>query len=190
MDREARAFWKQRRREMLRRERRQRGLGGGTRITWGLIGLLAAGWLLETVAPGIPVFLAAAGGPVVRLLLAWWLPGGLLGLVFAGAFVWLIGSQLEAVLPAWQYLLLFILPGLAGALVTSIAGGFAGGLAPFGLAGGYVALLRRISPEGAAQWALGLLLINVLLTGLNWPVLAAMAVTFGAGYGLARLWEN
>lgn len=192
IDREAREFWKQRRRESLRNQGRgYRGLGGGMPVTMTLLGLLVVGWLVEMVAPQMVFGLTAIpGGNILLLLVSALLPTGLLGLLFTGIFVWMIGPQVESQSEPWQYLVCFFGAGLIGALAAQVAGGFgvASSFAVFGLAGAYVWLLYQHGGRGASmQWALGLLLINVLFSGFNPVALAGMAGAFLAGAIIARV---
>lgn len=192
MDPEARAYWAKQRREMLRRNRR-RGGGFGGRIgpvTIALIVLMVLGWLVEAFFPGLLEFVAllppAAGEPL-SLLIYTILPGGLIGLVFAGFFVAMIGSMVEQFTAPWQYLVIFFGAGIIGALVGRLVGGYAvaGSLAGFGLAGAYVRAMGRFDSGGAARWALGLLVINVILSGFQPAVLTAMLGSFAGGYVIA-----
>lgn len=192
IDREAREFWRQRRREALRNQGRgYRGMSSGMPVTMVLLGLLVIGWLVETVAPGVVFSLTTLpGGSILLLVVSAVLPSGLLGLVFTGVFVWMIGPQVEAQSEAWQYLACFFGAGLVGALAAQLAGGFgvASSFAVFGLAGAYVWLLYQHGGRGASmQWALGLLLINVLFSGFNPVALAGMAGAFIAGALIAKV---
>lgn len=190
MDREAKEFWRQRRREMLRRDRRTRRPGGNNYpITLGLVALMAVGWLVQQYAPMVLVPLSAYGGRLVFLLLSVILPGSLLGLVFSGLFIWVIGSQIESVFSAWQYLLIFFGSGLVGAFMVQMLSGGGGSFAAFGLAGAYVHSMARFDQSGALQWAAVLLLINVVLSGFQPAILIGMLGAFGSGFFLARVTE-
>lgn len=191
MDREAREFWRQRRREMLRRDRQRRGGWGQDAIlTKILILVMAAGWLLQSYAPGILAAAMGEGGVLASIILSTVLPGGFFAFVFAALFVWIIGSQVEAVAAPWQYLLVFFGGGAVGAVLGNMvaglgAGGLSGSLAAFALAGAYVRSLAHVDAEGAVRWAVLLLAINVVLSGFQPGVLAGMAGAFGAGLLLA-----
>jgi membrane associated rhomboid family serine protease len=144
--------------------------------------------LLSVVLPQwYPDLLMLPGGFVLGLLLSAVMPGGFLSLIFAGIFVWLLGSQLESAFRPWQYVVIFVGSGVAGSLAAMAVGGFgtAGSFAAFGLAGSYAYFLSRsASREQSLQWVLVLLLINVVLTGFNHVALAAMFGAFLAGLGL------
>jgi membrane associated rhomboid family serine protease len=190
MDREARQYWKSRRNQMLKRDRQQRG-GFSTNmpVTKILIGLIVLAWLIENFVPGI--LAAITGGPVgiaVSLILSALSPGSLLGLLFTGVFLWIIGSQLESLTLWWQYVLIFFVSGIVGALLSLVLGaGLVGGtFASFGLAGAYVMAMASRRVGGVAQWAIVLLAINVILSGFQAGVLGGMLGAFFAGLIIAR----
>ncbi len=162
------------------RSRRQGGWNSTHRVTMALMVLEAIGWVVEAF-PGILPNLTR----VEFILLSTIMPGSFLGLIFAGFFIWIIGSQLEMVAKWWQYLLVFFGSGIVGATVMTIMGGAGGALAAFGLAGAYVYAMSRYNYGAAVQWALFLLLINVLLSGFQPAILLGMAGSFGTGLGLA-----
>lgn len=176
---------------MLRRDRRQRGYGSADlMVTKVLILLMVLSYLTERFAPGaLAVLLAKPGGVVFLLLLAALSPGSLLGLLFAGVFLWIIGSQLEGLVGWWQYLLIFFASGIVGSLAAhALAGGLLGGtFAAFGLAGAYVMAMANRRASGMAQWAIFLLAINVVLSGFNPAILAGMLSAFFVGLLVARL---
>ncbi|HBQ94302.1 MAG: hypothetical protein C7B43_10660 [Sulfobacillus benefaciens] len=183
MDQDAKNFWQERKKRMLAnsRSRGSAGWNGNHRVTIALIVLEALGWLVESFFPGLLFHLTR----VELILFATIMPGGLLGLIFAGFFIWIIGSQLEMVARPWQYLLVFFGSGIVGATVMTIMGGVGGALAAFGLAGAYVYAMSRYNYGAAVRWALFLLLINVLLSGFQPAILLGMAGAFGTGLGLA-----
>jgi len=187
MDRDARNYWRQQRRLNQRYNRPY--WGGGTfasaPVTVILIGLMVLTTLLGLVVPGWTLAVGAIpGGRLWLLLLSTVNPGGLLSLVFAGLFVWLLGSELESILPRWQYLLVFLAAGVVGAALGGAVGGFGlgGSVAVFGLAGAYAFRLSRTQGRGPSlQWAAILLLVNVVLTGFNVAALVSMLGAFGTG---------
>lgn len=192
MDREARKYWQTQRRQMLRRDRQRRGGYGsdGTLVTKILIGLMVLSYLIEVVAPGVAAALTSGPiGIVGRFILSALSPGSILGLIFAGVFLWFIGSQLEVLTTWWQYLLIFFVSGFVGALISSMMGaGLMGGTyASFGLAGAFVMVMANRRVEGMAQWAIILLAINVVLSGFNAALLAGMLGAFFTGLAIARL---
>lgn len=187
MDRETQQFWRQRRQEMLARDRRQRGRWSqGSPITITLVSLMVAGALVETFLPGLLERVSLwPGGFWMLLVLSTILPGGFLGLVFSGLFVWMIGTSVESVATPGHYLLVFFGSGIVGALVSMAMGGGGAALAAFGLAGAYVYSMSRFNQQGAAQWALVLLGINAVLSGFQPALLAGELGAFGAGLALA-----
>lgn len=190
MDRETRKYWETQRRQMLKRDRRQRGyLGQGGLITKVLIGLMVVAFLVEWLLPGVLALVTSRpGGVVVFWVVSLLSPGSFIGLIFAGFFVWIIGSQLESMTRPWQYLLLFFGSGIVGALATSAVGlGPVGGTyASFGLAGAYVTAMATRRVGGMAQWAIFLLVINVVLSGFHVGTLAGMFAAFLSGLLIAR----
>ena len=182
VDQDTNDFWQGKKRQMMsnNRSRGSRGWNGNNRVTLALIALEIIGWLLGNF-PGLLVHLTR----VEAILLTTIMPGGLLGLIFAGFFIWIVGSQLEIVAKWWQYLLVFFGSGIVGSTVMIIMGGAGGALAAFGLAGGYVYAMSRYNYGAAVQWALFLLLINVVLSGFQPASLLGMAGAFGTGLGLA-----
>ncbi len=192
MDREARQYWKAQRRQMLRRDRRRRG-GFGTGdmlVTKVLIGLMVVSFLLERFVPGLLAPLTSGlAGLTLSFLLSALSPGSFLGLLFAGVFLWIVGSQLEVLTTWWQYLVIFFASGIVGSWASNTLGaGLVGGTyASFGLAGAYVMAMANRRIEGMAQWAIVLLAINVVLSGFQPALLAGMLAAFFTGLIVARL---
>jgi membrane associated rhomboid family serine protease len=192
MDRETKKFWRQQRRQMLQRDRRMRGgWHQGSPITITLIGLMVVGWLIEMVLPSALLDIAVLpGGRWLSLLVATVLPSGLLGLLFSGLFVWIVGPAVESVAKPVIYLLIFFGGGIVGGLVTNFMGSNASaGYAAFGLAGAYVYLMSRINQRGAMQWALLLLVMNAVFSGFQPSLLAGEASAFVAGLAVAAATE-
>lgn len=189
MDRETQKFWRQRRNEMLQRDRRERGrFTGSNTITMGLIGLLVLGWIIQNFVPGILAPLSSSAiGPAVYIVVSTIMPGTLLGLLFSGIFVWIIGTTVEAASRPWQYLSIFFGSGIVANLVLLHLGGAGSALAAFGLAGAYVYSMSRFNQRGAAQWALILLGINVVLSGFQVAILAGELTAFVVGLAIAAL---
>lgn len=191
MDREARQYWKEQRRHMMKRDRQQRG-GFSTQmpVTKILLGMMVLSWLLERFAPAIMAVVTQGPlGTGVSLILSALAPGSFLGLLFAGVFLWIIGSQLEGLTRWWQYLIIFFVSGIAGSLLSALLGtGVVGGtFASFGLAGAYVMAMASRRVGGVAQWAILLLAINVVLSGFQPGVLGGMLGAFFAGVVIARV---
>ncbi|PSR20214.1 MAG: hypothetical protein C7B45_15900 [Sulfobacillus acidophilus] len=192
MDREARKYWEAQRRQMLRRDRQQRGgyFADNLLVTKILIALMLLSFLVERFAPGVlDVIFRGYLGFAASLILSALMPGSFLGLIFAGVFLWIIGSQLEGLTTWWQYLVIFFASGVIGSLAASALGsGYIGGtFASFGLAGAYVMAMATRRVSGAAQWAILLLAINVILSGFQPGLLAGMLAAFFAGLVMARI---
>ncbi len=187
MDREARNYWKQQRRKMLRRS----GLSGlGTApLTKILIGLMILTWLAITFAPSVVYAVESRpGGIIVAYALAVLSPGSLFGLILDGIFVWLVGSGVEPTSEWWQYLLVFFGSAIIAAVILDrFTGGFplTASLAAFGLAGAYVRIMATRRIGGAARWALSLLLINLVLSGFQATTMIGLVAAFGSGFVLA-----
>ncbi len=189
MNREARQYWQAQRRQMLRRDR-QRGLGGGGFwVTKVLIALMVLVFLIGILDPAIIVRATQGSlGFVLGLFVSALSPSGFLGFLFAGVFLWIIGSQLEGLSTWWQYLLIFFASGICGSLISWLlhAGLIGGTFAAFGLAGAYVMAMSNRRVGGMAQWAILLLAINVVLSGFQPGVLGGMLGAFFAGLLIAR----
>lgn len=187
MDRETQKFWRQRRNEMLKRDRRARPTGGST-VTKALIILLVLGWLVQNLIPGILAPLAGSAlSPAIFTILSTIMPGSLISLLFVGIFVWIIGMSIEAVSRPWQYVVIFFGSGIVANMVIAHFGGAGSALAVFGLAGAYVYSMSHFNQRGATQWALILLGINVVLSGLQMAILAGEVTAFVVGLALASL---
>lgn len=189
MDRDARSYWRQQRR--LNHRYNNRPYGGAfssAPVTVVLIGLMVLTTLLTLVVPGWSFYVAAIpGGRLWLLLISTVNPGGLLSLIFAGLFVWLLGSELESTLPRWQYLTVFLASGIVGGILGGALTGFGlgGSVAAFGLAGAYAFIMARSQGRGPSmQWVLILLLINVVLSGFNLAALVSMFGAFGTGLAI------
>lgn len=187
MNREARNYWRQQRRKMLRRS----GLGGlGTApLTKVLIGLMVLSWLAITFAPSAVYALESRpGGIIVAYALAVLSPGSLFGLILDGIFVWIVGSGVEPTSEWWQYLLVYFGSAIIAAVILDrFTGGFplTASLAAFGLAGAYVRIMTTRQIGGAARWALSLLLINLVLSGFQAITMIGLIAAFGGGFVLA-----
>ncbi len=187
MDRETQKFWRQRRNEMLKRDRRARPTGGST-VTKALIILLVLGWLVQNLIPGILAPLAGSAlSPAIFTILSTIMPGSLISLLFVGIFVWIIGMSIEAVSRPWQYVVIFFGSGIVANMVIAHFGGAGSALAVFGLAGAYVYSMSHFNQRGATQWALILLGINVVLSGFQMAILAGEVTAFVVGLALASL---
>ncbi len=192
LDRDSLDFWRRQRRAAQRsRGRRSLPYGGsGNRATIALIGLLVLGLVLQYVVP-LAAIAALPLGQVWLALYSTILPGSILGLVFVGLFVWMLGAQLEALDATWKYLALYFVSGTLGALAGfQFGAGLAGSLAAFGLAGGYAYVMWAhgwTDQAGVWRWVLGLLVLNALLSFLQPGWIAAMVTALVAGFGFAYL---
>jgi hypothetical protein len=125
-------------------------------------------------------------GEVWRFVTTLWINGTASGLlVLAG--VWFVGARLERDYGWWRFLLLFVLPGVAGTIVTAAAflideenrstlddrQVFGAGAAVLGL---FVAFARR--QQGAPVWLLRSVIVEA-------PILAAVLVGLSVVWGAA-----
>ncbi len=189
---EARRYWAAQRKQARQYRGRSNWMPtSGAPITMGLIGLLVAGTVFGLVVPTWSFAVAGwPGGPFWLALLSTAIPSSILSLIFAGLFLWILGNQVEGMYEPWRYLVIYFGAGLVGALLAGMGslGPAGGSLAIFGLAGAYAIYIAKVgSPGQALQWALILLVINLVLTGFNVAYLAGMAGAFIVGAGVARL---
>lgn len=189
LNRDALDFWRTQRR---RSSPGGRGFPGaaGSPLTILLLALLLVGMFLSS-SPLLYGLTTAGPGIVIVVLLSAITPGSLLNLIFLGIFIWMLGSQLERMDTGWKYIVLYFLSGAIGAYAAYlIGGGFIASVAPFGLAGAYAFVMARRGmggPGGAMQWVIGLLVINVVLSGFNPVMLVSMAAAFGSGFAFATV---
>ena len=193
MNREARQYWAERRRANMR----DRGnWSHESHVTIALIVLM----VLVTFFQGPVATLAVAidripGGFIVDLLMAALFTGGLLGLIFQGVFLWMIGGSIEGVVTVWQYLAVFFVGSAVGAFFAGAVAGqlplpFLASFGVFGVAGAYALLMSRWAGRGPSlQWLLVLLAINVVLS-FSVPGLVGMVTAFGAGAGILYVMER
>lgn len=187
LNRDAMDFWRSQRR---RRPRGGRGYPGGmgSPLTLVLIALLVVGMFLSS-SPILYRVPTAGPGIILVLLISAITPGGLLGLVFSGLFIWFLGNQLETMDTGWKYVALFFVSGAVGAYAGFLmGGGLLSTVAPFGLAGAYAFAMQRRGmggQGGVTQWVIGLLLINALLSGFHPLSIVTMVAAFAAGFGFA-----
>ncbi len=193
MDPESRKYWREQARQARRQAGRPVGSGfGGYPVTIGLIIVTAVMMVLGTPVlqalyqlPGIGVYLVDLATAVT--------PAGLIGLIFSGIFIWLIGSQIEHLDQAWKYLVIFFVAGGFGALVAqTIAGGVIGStFAPFALAGIYAHVMSgrtmsmSFSLSSPLGWIAMLLVLNIVLSGFNLVVIGGMVGALAMGWGLS-----
>jgi membrane associated rhomboid family serine protease len=195
--------------------------GTGALVTKALIGLNVLVYLITVVqgnginSPGGRLFAkwvlygpAVANGDWWRLITSAFLHANLLHIAFNMYFLWLVGSAVEAALGRGRFIAVYLISGLAGsagALVftpTSPTVGASGAL--FGLLGAALVLERQRSYVLGGS-ALGLILINLILSfslsnisvgghigGLIGGILCALVLSrFGRGhaaYSRVGLW--
>lgn len=192
LDSDSLDFWRRQRRAAQRSRGRGRFPYGGSQsvATIVLIALLVVGMIAQYALP-LGMVAALPAGQIWLALLSTILPGGALGLIFVGLFVWMLGSQLEPLDATWKYLVLFFISGTLGALAgEQLAGGLIGSVAAFGLAGGYAYVMwahQRADQAGVWRWVLGLLVLNAVLSGLQPVWLVSMLTAFVAGFAFAYL---
>ena len=189
LDRDSLDFWRRQRRAA----QRSRGRGSfpygssGNRATIALIVLCVVGTFLPSSV--LASLYALPAGMVWLALVSTIIPGGLLGLIFIGLFIWMLGSQLEPLDATWKYVVLFAVSGTLGSLAGDlVAGGLMlGSVAAFGLAGGYAYVMwahQWTDQGGVWRWVLGLLVLNAILS-FQAASIVAMVVSFAAGFAFS-----
>jgi membrane associated rhomboid family serine protease len=189
LDRDSLDFWRRQRRAA----QRSRGRGGfpygssGNRATIALIALCVIGTFLPSSL--LASVYALPAGMVWLALVSTVIPGGLLGLIFIGLFIWMLGSQIEPLDATWKYVVLFLVSGTLGSLAGDlVAGGLMlGSVAAFGLAGGYAYVMwahQWADQGGVWRWVLGLLVLNAILS-FQAASIVAMVVSFVAGFAFS-----
>ncbi|MFI6579100.1 rhomboid family intramembrane serine protease [Nocardiopsis sp. NPDC050513] len=158
-------------------------------VTWTILGLIAAGYLAQTVTAASP--LSVGGSPLVwefgmrgfgvtqngeafgvlsgewyRLVSAAFLHGGIFHLLFNGYAMFLLGTQLERWLGHGRFLALWVLGAVAGSVLTALVEpyGFAVGAsgAIFALFGAVFVIGRRLGLD--LRMVAALLAVNLVLT--------------------------
>lgn len=156
----------------------------GKEITIGLMAIniivfLISAWMsksldisiLALVQLGGSVKALVAEGEVWRLFTSMFLHGSISHLAFNMYALWIYGNVLESVLKKWQYLLLYFLTGIAGAVLSyftmdlrTVSVGASGAI--FGLLGvliGYTLTMKGLFRKGALTQLLTIALINLVL---------------------------
>lgn len=158
-------------RQPARVRRVQRGMQAT--VTRALVGLLVAGFVLQSVFPaitqaGITFGPAIADGQWWRLVTGAFLHGNLLHIGFNAYLLWQLGQMLEGALGTARFSFLYaagLAGGAAGVLLLSFDAPTLGASgAVFGLMGAALVLLRR---QGVDPWrsSIGTLVIfNLVLT--------------------------
>ncbi|MDA2806512.1 rhomboid family intramembrane serine protease [Nocardiopsis suaedae] len=200
--------------EANRRVRAPRTVFGGRPTaapyaTWTFIGLMVAGYLLQSVnwdltaAFGMNALAAVFSGEWYRMITAAFLHGGLMHLAFNAFALFVVGRQLEAWLGHVRYVALWVLSALGGSAVTVLVAAVTvlatGTVEPqlsvgasgavFGLFGAVLVLGRRLGLD--TRFVLLLLAVNLVITflpGLNiaWTAHVGGLLTglaLGAGFG-------
>ncbi len=191
LDRDSLEFWRRQRRSAERSRGRSRFPYGssGHRATIVLIALSVVGLILPYFL-SLGLIASLPLGSVWLALLSTIMPGSLLGLIFMGIFIWMLGSQLEPLDATWKYVVLYLLAGTLGSLAgDQVAGGLMiGSVAAFGLAGAYAYVMyahQWTDQAGVWRWVLGLLVLNAILSFLQPASLVAMITSFAAGFAFA-----
>lgn len=165
----------------------------GSPVSLLLIGLMIIMYLVGQFTPILSLLeMNQVAGWILSLILSCLLPGSLLGAIFLGIFIWIIGSQVEPLDTAWKYLLVFFGGGAVGTAIIGLIEGapvLTSSFAGYALAGAltYVMTRHRFTMGGAWSWALTLLVLNAVLGGFNTVLLGGMIGAFGGGYLLASL---
>lgn len=197
VDREARDYWRQQRRANGRR--RGPGLPGPLGIHQTatlLVALTLLGFIVLSIGP-VQVFLLSlpSWGVFIGYLLSSVFPGNILSLILDGVFIWLIAAPIDALDAPWKLIVAFFVGGGLGAFAfTLFAPVFiAPSYAAFALAGVFVYVMatHRAGPgrTQAFSWAVGLLVLNVLLSGFSLAPIVAMVGAFVGGIAVAAATE-
>ncbi len=175
--------------------------------TWLLLGLIAAMFVVETVAGGstqtdvlvrlgAKVTVLIAAGEYWRLLTALFLHIGLIHLFFNGYALLAIGTELERLLGPGRFLAIYLLAGLFGNLASyaftiNLAAGASGAI--FGLIGALAVFFtlyrRQLGAWGRGRLAniLFLILLNLFL-GFTQPGIDNLAHLGGLLSGMGLGW--
>jgi rhomboid protease GluP len=182
--------------------------------TWGLLGIIAIVFVLETLAggstdTGVLIRMGAKVTPLIaagqywRLFTAMFLHIGLMHIFFNGYALVVLGTELERLLGWARFLAIYLLSGLVGnmasyAFSTSVAAGASGAI--FGLIGALGAFFFRYR-ERLGTWGrarLGNILFLIVLNlafGFIYPGidnlahLGGLLCGFGLGWALAPRYE-
>jgi rhomboid protease GluP len=183
-------------------------------VTWGLLGIIAVVFLLETLAggstnTGVLIRMGAKVTPLIaagqywRLFTAMFLHIGLMHVFFNGYALVVLGTELERLLGWGRFLAIYLLSGLAGNLASyafnpNLAAGASGAI--FGLIGALGAFFfryrERLGTWGRARLGniLFLVVINLafgfLYPGIdNLAHLGGLVCGIGLGWALAPRYE-
>jgi membrane associated rhomboid family serine protease len=179
-----------------------------TPVTWALIGICVAVFLVDRVLRSVDLTTLAGqatwavdSGEWWRVITAMFLHGNTLHLLFNMYALWLFGPVLERRFGGPSFLALYIAAGLTGGMLfqllerntMAIAVGASGAI--FGLLGALLAasFRQRHTRAGAAAFAqLGVLLAINLALPLLWPNIAWEAHVGGlmAGILIAFVWDH
>ncbi|MHB1505368.1 MAG: rhomboid family protein [Sulfobacillus sp.] len=191
MDPDTRKYW----REQARQSRKQAGrpMGGGLGSYPVTVGLIIATAVMMVVGNGVLRLLLAIPvlGSYLFDLATAITPSGVIGLIFSGLFIWLVGSQVELLDQPWKYLVIFFVAGGFGALVAQTIGGFpiASTFAPFALAGILAHTMSgrgmHFSMSSPLGWLAVLLILNIVLSGFDPVVIGGMVGALAMGWGLS-----
>ena len=192
MDREARDYWRQQRRKNARRGPLIGGPLGDLPGTTVVLALMVVGYIIFLVPSASMAILSlpAPGRDLVSSIY----PGGFLGLVINGFFVYVIGMQAEHLLEPWQYVLSFILSGAFGAFSAGLFGpAFLATMGPLGLLGIISHAMWRnpmVAHNRALTFVGFLLALNFVLSGFSLPLLLGMVGAYLAGVVLTAAFSR
>lgn len=149
-------------------------------VTYTLIGLSVAAFVLQTVTPGLLGRLAlwppaVAGGDYYRLVTSAFLHYGIVHLLFNMWALYVVGPPLEEWLGRLRYFALYALSALGGSVMVYLfsplnASTVGASGAVFGLFGATFVVARRHKLD--VRWVVTLIVINLVLTftipGISW----------------------
>jgi membrane associated rhomboid family serine protease len=124
-------------------------------VTYTIIAVLLLSFLVDAFTRGLvsnalAVFPSGTGSDVLHqpwsLLTSMLLAGGILGMLFNGYSIFILGRQLERVFGRQKFLVLYVLGGLGAAVFSFLLDGYVASAigAVFGLVGATVILARRM----------------------------------------------
>lgn len=171
-----------------------------TYVTWALLGLIAAGFVLQQLTPGIATVLGMhgysvyLGGEWYRLITSAFLHGGIFHLLFNGYALFLLGNALERWLGHGRFLALWLLGALSGSVLSLLA---APGQLSIGASGAIFALFGAAFVTGRRlgldmRMILVLLVVNLgitfLVPNISWTAhIGGLVAGFAVGAVFALL---
>ncbi|MBE3001793.1 rhomboid family intramembrane serine protease [Nocardiopsis sp. HNM0947] len=169
-------------------------------VTWTLLGLIAVGFVLQQLTPGIVSVLGMhgysvyLGGEWYRLITSAFLHGGIFHLLFNGYALFLLGNALERWLGHGRFLALWLLGALSGSVLSLLA---APGQLSIGASGAIFALFGAAFVTGRRlgldmRMILVLLVVNLgitfLVPNISWTAhIGGLVAGFAVGAVFALL---